>query len=306
MLRLFSIFLLMTIWVTPVSANSGAVNILTNYYVMSNQTYLLADGLEQKLDVYVAKDAHTKARPTLVYIHGGGWMGGSKEADSLHLLPYLEAGFNAVNVDYRLGGTALAPAAIEDVRCALRWVFQNSTQFGIDTNKIVLSGNSAGGHLALMAGMLPASAGFDKRCPTGNEKTSWPNDGKAKEVDMPVAAIVNWYGITDVNDLIQGENAMEYAVKWLGGQRDEAVVAKRASPLTYVRKDLPPILTIHGDSDIIVPYKHAVRLHNALEKESVKNTLFAVEGGGHGQFSQDQNQQVFREIWRFLHAHIDL
>jgi acetyl esterase/lipase len=108
----------------------------------------------------------------------------------LAFLPYLETGWSVVNVEYRLARVSLAPAAVEDCRCALRWVIRNAKQYNFDTNKIVVTGHSAGGHLALTTGILPASAGLDRQCP-GNE-------------ELKVAAIVNWFGITDVVDLLDG------------------------------------------------------------------------------------------------------
>jgi acetyl esterase/lipase len=89
-----------------------------DYQVDANIVYKKASGIDQKLDVIHAKDK-SKARPTLIYIHGGGWIGGTKEGASLLVLPYLARGFNVVNVEYRLASTALAPAAVEDCRCAL-------------------------------------------------------------------------------------------------------------------------------------------------------------------------------------------
>ena len=83
----------------------------------------------------------------------------------LRALPYLEMGFAVVNVTYRLARVSEAPAAVEDCRCALRWVIQNAKEYGLDVNRLVVTGYSAGGHLALTTGMLPASAGLDRQCP---------------------------------------------------------------------------------------------------------------------------------------------
>src|SRR5438477_8117682 len=102
--------------------------------------------------------------------------------------PYLEMGWAVVNVEYRLARASLAPAAVEDCRCALRWVIKNAKDYNFDINRIVVTGHSAGGHLALTTGMLPASAGLDRECHGPEE--------------LKVAAIINWYGITDVNDLL--------------------------------------------------------------------------------------------------------
>ena len=87
----------------------------------------------------------------------------------LNILPYLALGMAVVNVEYRLGGATPAPAAVEDCRCALRWIVRNADRYKFDANRIVVTGMSAGGHLSLMTGMLPASAGFDRPCPAGND-----------------------------------------------------------------------------------------------------------------------------------------
>ncbi len=118
-------------------------------------------------------------------------------------------------------------------------------------------GNSAGGHLALTTGMIPASASLDSLCP-GTE-------------ELKVAAIINWYGITDVNELLAGPNVRNFAVMWLGGMSSCDELAKRVSPLTYVRAGLPPIISIQGDADPIVPYSQNVRLHQALDKAGIRN-----------------------------------
>lgn len=274
-----------------------AVSVGQNYRLVPDVTYLVADGYESKLDVIARKDT-TMAAPTLLYIHGGGWVGGSKEAMFLHFLPYLEMGFSVVNVEYRLGRVALAPGAVEDCRCALRWVLDNAAEYGFDKDRIVVSGHSAGGHLTLTTGMLPASAGLDRRCPVRNPEGKGRAD--AHEPEMRVAAMINWYGITDVADLVEGPNAKTYAVAWMGGLADWREVARRVSPLEYVRSGLPPVLTLHGDADEIVPYSHGTRLHEALSKAGVPNQLHTIRGGNHGGFTLEENLEAMRVIRDFL------
>lgn len=118
-----------------------------------------------------------------------------------------------------------------------------------------------------------------------------------------VAAVVNWYGITDVGDLLDGPNMKTYAVRWLGSLANREAVAKRVSPLTYVRKGLPPTLTIHGDADPTVPYEHALRLKKALDETGIPNQLHTVNGGKHGGFSADQSKAIYAEIEQFLTKH---
>jgi acetyl esterase/lipase len=188
-----------------------------------------------------------------VYFHGGFWAAGNKEGAVTKILPWMEMGWNVVNVEYRLARVAPAPAAVEDCLCALRYLAAQAKTYMIDVNKIVVTGESAGGHLSLTSAMIPESAGLDRQC------------AGAAAVPKPAAAI-NWFGITDVNDVIDGPNRANAAMTWFGSLPDRAEIARRVSPLTYVRAGLPPILSIHGDADRVVPYQHAVRLSRGAEQ----------------------------------------
>jgi len=269
-----------------------ATHAQNEYAVLANITYLTASGYESKLDIYRRRDVQTP-QPTLVFYHGGGWIGGTKEASFMSVMPWLEMGWNVVNVEYRMARVAEAPAALEDALCALRYVVANAKNNNIDADKIVVSGESAGGHLALAVGMIPATAGFTARCAGGGFT--------ANEMSVPkVAAIINWYGITDVNDLLAGANARAYAVQWIGSDKNREDVARAVSPLTYVRAGLPPILSIQGDADPIVPYSQNTRLRDALTKAGTANELFTIAGGGHGNFNAQQRTQAYVKIREFL------
>jgi acetyl esterase/lipase len=270
-------------------ALAAAISFQTDYQITPNITYLTANNFEAKLDVYRRRNV-SQPQPTLIYIHGGGWTGGTKEQSSLAFLPFLQLGWNVVNVEYRLARVSLAPAAVEDCLCALRWVYRNAKQYDFDTSRLVVTGDSAGAHLALTTGMLPESAGMDRQCP-GTEA-------------LKVAAIVNWYGIVDVVDLLDGPNMKTYAVTWLAAMPNREDVAKRVSPLTYVRPGLPPVMTIHGDADPTVPYTHALRLRDALEKAHVPNRLVTVPGGKHGGFSQAERITIYAAIREFLAQYV--
>jgi acetyl esterase/lipase len=287
-LRCSMAIVLLAISASVAVAQQFSSSITNPYRVSPNITYLTASNFDAKLDVYARSDV-TTPQPTLIWIHGGGWTGGAKESATFNLVPYLEMGWNVVNVEYRLARVALAPAAVEDCLCALRWVIRNAKQYNIDTAKIVVSGSSAGGHLALTTGMIPASAGLDRQCP-GNET-------------LQVAAIVDWFGISDVGDLLDGANRKTYAVQWLGSLPNRVEVASRVSPLTYVRTGLPPIISVHGDADPTVPYAHSVRLHEALRKANVDAELVTVPGGRHGGFSRAENERAFAAIKAFLAKH---
>jgi len=262
----------------------------SEYVVSSNIVYKKANGRDIKLDVITAGKP-SQVRPTVIFIHGGGWMGASKENHVLFLLPYLSRGMNAVNVEYRLGSESLAPAAVEDCRCALRWVYRHANDYGFDVSKLVVAGESAGGHLSLTTGMLSPEAGFDNDCPADEPPTSSP---------PKVAAIVNYCGITDVADLLEGPNRKPFAVMWFGGVPNRADLARRLSPLTLVRKGLPPTIIVHGEEDATVPYQHGVRLHEALDRAGVPNQLVSIPGGKHWGWPRDQYLRAQQAVFSFL------
>jgi acetyl esterase/lipase len=269
-----------------------ATHASNRYQIAANVTYLTATGFDAKLDVYRRRDL-TTPQPTLVFYHGGGWVGGTKESSFMSIMPWLEMGWNVVNVEYRMARVALAPAAVEDALCALRYVVNQAKTYNIDTSRIVVSGESAGGHLALAVGMIPGSAGLTSICAGGGFA------GNENAVPK-VAAIINWFGITDVDEMLDGPNARSYAVQWVGSGADRHAVAKSVSPLTYVRAGLPPILSIQGDKDPIVPYSQNVRLHDALMKTGTTNELFTIPGGGHGNFKPEERSKAYVKIREFL------
>jgi acetyl esterase/lipase len=262
-----------------------AVHAANQYQVFPNLTYLTATNYEAKLDIYKRRDT-TGPQPTAIFIHGGFWAAGAKETSLMSLVPWFEMGWNVVNVEYRLARVAVAPAAVEDCMCALRFINNQAKTYDIDTTRLVVTGESAGGHLALTTGIIPDSAGLDREC--------------AGAALPKVAAIINWYGITDVYDVIEGPHRANAAMQWFGSLPNREEIAHRLSPLTYVRAGLPPILTVHGDADTTVPYQHAVRLHEALAKAGVTNQLVTIPGGKHGNFTPEERTRIFGAIREFL------
>lgn len=275
----------------------------------TNVIYQKADSTHLHLDV-VTLPSRPPGRPVVIYFHGGGWVSGDKEGVLLKTLPYLARGMDVVTVEYRLAAQAVAPAAVEDGRCALHWVVRHAEEYGFDTTKIITTGESAGGHLALMAGMLTTADGFDNACEV--PFSDWQLDGPR---DIKVAAIINFFGPIDLNEFIDVTPASsdgvvlpmprKFVLRWLGDQPNRRELAKQMSPLTYVRKDLPPILTVQGDKDPYVPHEQAVRLHEGLDHYGVRNRLLTIEGGGHGSspphaWSVQQNLVAHEAVFEFL------
>jgi acetyl esterase/lipase len=285
---LMSVVVVSQVQTQPLSTTAKwASTVGEQYLIFPDVVYGSANNTQLKLDVWQRKDTKGSV-PTLIYYHGGGWIFGDRTGATLFFLPYLEMGWNVVNVEYRMASNSLAPAAVEDCRCALRWVVRNAKQYNIDVNKIVLTGHSAGGHLALISGMLPNETGLENEC-YGEEQ-------------LKVAAIVNWFGVSDVADIVEGANWKNYALMWMGSQPNKVEIAKRVSPLTYVRKGLPPVFSVHGDADPVVPYSQSVRLHAALDKAGVANELVTIHGGGHGQFTDEQLEDAYAKLRAFLAA----
>ena len=268
------------------------------WWIDANQTYLTASGQDLKLDVYLPVKKSDKPLPVVMYFHGGGWVAGRREGAALSAMPYMEMGFAFVNVSYRLGKVAPAPAAVEDTLCALQWIGRNAKKYNFDLSRVVTTGDSAGGHLALATAMIPADSPLTRQC-AANEP-SW--SGPYQNVAPKVAAVINWYGITDVADMLQGPNVRSYAVAWFGSmpEPERQALARAVSPLSHARAGGPAVLTIHGDADPLVPYAHGVRLKAALDKAGVRNVLHTIKGGGHGGFTAEQHVGAYSAAHGFL------
>ncbi len=279
----------------PETAKS-AILLGMDFHVVPNITYNVANRYEAKLDVYYPAKAKSPV-PVVINIHGGGWVVGAKEEAILYILPYLQMGFAVVNVEYRMALVSNAPAAVEDCLCALHWVGRHAKEYNFDLSKIITTGGSAGGHLALTTAMIPSSTGLDNQC-SFEDDSEWTGTFPNKRPN--VAAVINWFGITDVASLLKSPDARGWAISWVGSAPNGEEIANRVSPLTYVRPGLPPILTIHGTVDKLVPYSQAVRLHEELKKAGVRNELFTVEGAGHGDFTNDQELKAYETVRAFL------
>jgi len=280
---------------TPARADAVA-GLYSKSVVVPNVTYLKVDGTDLQLDVYVpAKELggapwvkfSDERKPVLLYIHGGGWTSLNRSYRNLNFLPYVEKGWAVVNIDYRLLKQAPFPACIADCRHALNWIYENADGFRFDTSRIVVSGESAGGHLALMTGFLTNDAAF-------------AIPGKPITRELKVAAVINWFGISDVGRIMEFWNSPSYVTNLVGDISKKEEIYRSCSPLTHINSSVPPVLTIHGDADTVVPIIHATLLHEALDQCGVKNELHVVKGKKHGNFDEQEMSENFQIIWKFL------
>jgi acetyl esterase/lipase len=287
--------------------------------------------MDLHLDVYQVPSA--KPTPVVIQIHGGGWIRGDRPSGSGSFGPFFAAGMSVVAVQYRNAIDAPAPAAIEDVRCAMAWVKKNAAKYNFDANRVIPWGGSAGGHLALMAGYAPAS--FNPAGCTDQPK---------------VVAVIDMYGASDVAESLTYSGSMGFTHQWIGldlplppdpapaaatapatpgsataaasaepsnpdgmprarpraprwPEPTEAVLARarEVSPLTYIHPGLPPTFIINGDQDHTYNPTQSYKLKAALDAAHVPNEEDIVVGGGHGNFSPAENQKGIILWMTFLH-----
>ncbi|WP_084399442.1 alpha/beta hydrolase [Pseudotamlana agarivorans] len=254
----------------------------SNYTATIDQVYTEINGWQGRMDLYTNSTSETPT-PIVINIHGGGWESGQKESQT-GFGTFFKKGYAVANVEYRLTDVAPAPAAIQDVRCALIYIYKHAKSLNVDTDKIVIMGGSAGGHLALMAGLLGNNKKFDTNC---NYKGT-----------IKVAAIIDEYGPADLTVLHHDGSAK----RWLSNHYLNTEFVKSVSPMYYVSKDSPPTFIVHGDKDPTVPYSQSVKLYNKLKAQGVKTEFMTVKGGKHGNFSRSQKSDFGKFVWPFLES----
>jgi acetyl esterase/lipase len=236
---------------------------------------------QQKLDLYVPNEG--KNLPLIICVHGGAFMMGSKH--EIMGLKYTTEGYAVASVEYRFSQHAIFPAQIEDYKAAVRCLRANAAKYRLDPDRFGAWGGSAGGHLVAMLGTAGDVKGFDV--------------GENLNVSSRVQAVCDWFGPTDFLHLPAGsQRAGTPESRLIGGPiKDNPEKARRASPISYVSKDAPPFLIVHGDADPAVPYHQSELLDAALRKAGVPVVFYTVKGGGHGRFSDPKVPELVREFF---------
>jgi acetyl esterase/lipase len=278
-----TLFALLSVAAAAPAAATDAVELAQ---IDRDVVYRTVEGTALHLDVYRHADSVAAPGPVLVHFHGGGWARGARPADWAGFRPYLAAGLSLVTVQYRLAGEARAPAAVQDARCALHWVAANAARLGFDPDRVIVTGTSAGGHLALMAGLLPAANDIDSA-----ECRAAP----------AAAAILDFYGPADLTRIASPSGARHPTVaNWIGDEAEAAVTERAMSPVAWLAKDSPPVFIVHGDADPVVPVAQSIELKRRLDALAVPSELFVVRGGGHGKFTPQRQAEVSRRAIAFL------
>jgi len=273
--RLLFVFLVILPWLIPIKAGAQYKDTLT---IAGSTEYkeipYLKNGLKQQnLDLYIP-DSAKKPMPLIIWIHGGGWNGGYKGWIEI---PYLiKQGYAIASIEYRFSSVAHFPAQIIDCNEAAYFLWKNAAKYGLDTSRFVVGGGSAGGHLAALMGTS-----------ANNHISEFYNDIK-KEGKVHIKAVLDYYGPSDLN-VVHGRAAyLDYdgdnsAINMLIGARalERPDLAAIASPVTYIDKNDPPILIIHGDVDGFVPFWESQLFYSRLKLAGVNATLVKIVGANH-------------------------
>ena len=276
--------------------------------VQTGVSYAGAGHARQVLDLYLpAVRSGAGPLPVIVFIHGGGWVGGGRASGRVVVQPYVESGaYAAVSVGYRLAGEAVWPAQLHDCKAAVRWVRAHAAEFGLDPARIGVIGPSAGGSLATLLGT------------TGGVKDLEGDVGPHRTESSRVACVVNRFG--RINFLAEPESARAAPSQaaalagrlrqLFGGSLDEkSELARRASAVNHLSPDDPPLLTVHGTADQLVPYVQAEELAAAARRAGVAHDLLPMQGFGHGLQSAEEDRRVrafFDRHLRGMQVYLDL
>ena len=263
---------------------------MTGIKAMRDLEYANVGGRSLRLDLYLPEKSDGPL-PLIVWIHGGAWQAGNKNGTPA--LPFVRRGYAVASIDYRLSQDAIFPAQIEDCKAAIRWLRAHAKEHGIDATRIGVWGSSAGGHLVALLG-------------TSGDVKELEGTGGNLDQSSRVQAVCDWFGPTDFCQMdahaIPGSKLVHDDPKspesrLVGGPiQDNKDKVSRANPITYVSKDDPPFLIMHGDRDNLVPHHQSVLLTEALKKAGVDVTFKTVEGAGHG-FGGPENMKMVEDFF---------
>jgi acetyl esterase/lipase len=266
---------------------------------LKDVVYGHASGQDLTMDAYLC--AAAKPAPVLVFIHGGGWMGGDKAGVPDFLKgPMQDAGISLVSVNYRLSKVAIYPAQVDDVTRAVQFVRFKAKEWQIDPRRVAVMGPSAGGHLSLWVGLHPERA---------NPKSSDPVERESSRV----LAIVNYFGPADFHLVRQhAEKYKHPAYRLLFGYAAEDPLSKlteaqmqAASPISYITASEPPVFTAHGTGDTTVDEEQAESLIAKLKAKGVVTENYILSGGNHGLSNPQPDWPDFRKATiEFLKRHL--
>lgn len=267
-----------------------------NFEVTREVAYADTTNPKQTLDLYLPLAKVDKPRPLIVFIHGGGWENGDKADAFVGLLyPLIKDGaFAGASVNYRLTNEARWPEQIFDCKAAIRWLRAHAKEMNVDPQKIGVIGISAGGHLV---SLLATSGGVPE---LEGRLGRYPGAGSKVQCAVNICGPSDFLTITEHPSIIKFEAADSCTGKLFGKPMPQAKdLAQAASPVTYITPDDPPVMTVHGTKDTLVPFEQATEFRDALKKAGVPNALITGKEGGHVFVHPEvlMRERLFFEKW---------
>lgn len=229
-------------------------------------------------DLYLPAQDSVDTRPAVVLVYGGGWRTGDRSQQKVYGLALAKAGFVCLATDYRWSTEARWPAQLNDVKTAIRWLRAHAEDLNVDHERIAISGNSSGGHLALMAAAVPDDSTATSSAP-----------GEYQEFSSEVSAVCAFYPPTRLFSL--DEESVDDTVSSLLGADASIDDLERASPLGYASQAFPPTLLLCGSDDLRVPVEHTCQMHEALKNAGNTAELHLFAGLGHA-FDADREHAL--------------
>lgn len=255
-----------------------------------------------KMDILRLKKLPKSPMPVLVWIHGGGFVSGSRKDGYGKLVRFAQRGYLCATIDYRLAYEKPFPGQLQDCKCAIRFLRAHAKEYNLDPKHIGVWGASAGGNLVAMLGV------------TGGIK-EFEGDGGWEKESSRVQAVVDYYGMTDFLAIYELAKAGKSTERFLPMDGKESIshllgvpkyfehpdLCRKASPTTYASKDDAPFYIFHGDLDPLTPHSQGELLNSVLRKAGVDSTFYLVKGGKHG---WPPREDVDSRIDKFLDKHL--
>ncbi len=264
--------------------------------VLPNVVYGSPGGRDLHLDVYLRKELPKEPRPAIVFIHGGSWKSGNK-TQFRRQAAWLADRLDVVGacIEYRLSGEAQFPAALEDAKCAVRWVRSVADKYRIDPKRVGVCGGSAGGHLSAM---MAVTNGIEK----------YEGDGGHADLPSDVCLAILYNGEFDMWDLVEKKSLLDAMDVFFGGTPDE--VPERYdenSPIKRLTKDTPPMLFLHGTEDRCVSHEQALAMVRRLKELGVPAEAEIYPGKPHAWFNKDPDWKItIQRVEPFVVKHFGL
>ena len=289
-------------------------NTISEVSKIPDVNYKTSDSIDHKLDIYLPKQSNKKF-PVLIFLHGGGWIGGDKAFPEKFymndfILKFVQNGYAVVSINYTLlDKNTNFPKPVEDAKESVRWIRANADKYNFDEKNIGLWGASAGAQIGMVAAY--------------SDDSQFSEHSHFSSQSAKVNYVIDYFGPSNLNTLLKTEVAgfkififklifpkiytmrndmiRGFTTKDIKEQKQEAIDGLKVySPVTYINQNSVPTLMIHGNKDRIVPYSQSEILKKKLDESNVKNELILIDKGNHGLNEEAGHQLMLEKTLEFM------